>query len=336
MEGQTMANRSRKPQYIEEVRRMYLDEKMSLSEISAELPVSVQTLSRWLTEDGVQLEARPRNANAGRTAEQQAAINAKISATQQGRAEQGLIVGRPSGAREERICPGCTQAFLARASSPKKCCSLHCARFVQAREKQQQVSEAWYESDASTCACGGKIPYEHRDTWKYCSVECRQTYGGKRQPNPENHVTFICLNCGSSVTRYKGYGNGHLKYCSNECAHRHTKTRKFYAVEGFDIVFESTWETLFWGLCGLLKLPVERFDRERGIEWAQGFWYAPDFWLPTLGIAVEVKGLEDPDDVTRWATFRERTALAVVQRGELDALRKTDDLAGLLKDFADR
>ena len=159
-------------------------------------------------------------------------------------------------------------------------------------------------------------------------------YGKKKQPKPENHVTFNCGNCGKEVTRYKKYGNGHLKYCSNECARKHTKTRKFYAVEDFDIVFESSWEVFFWGLCAMEKLSVDRFDREHGVEWKPGCWYAPDFWLPTLEIAVEIKGQPDAADLARWNAFAQQRSLAVLGQAELDQLRKAEDFPGTLRVIA--
>lgn len=328
-----MPRPSRKPLYIDQIKRLYLDKKHSLVEISKAVPVSVQTMSRWLTEDGIQLEARPRNPNVGRTAEQQEQINRKIKATWQ---EKVATEGKPAGrtrkvAREQRICPECGGEFEVLVTSPKKFCSMHCARFNQARIRQQEVRDAWYASEESSCSCGEKIPYEHRDTWKYCSPECRGEYGAKRQPDPANHVTFHCQNCGKETTRPRGYGNGHHKYCSNDCARRHTKTRKFYAVEGFDIVFESSWECLFWGLCSFLKIPVERFDREHGVEWKPGQWYAPDFWLPSVGVAVEIKGQEDEDDLVRWEAFWADTPLVVLDQKKLQQLRMEADQ----EDFVD-
>jgi hypothetical protein len=152
-------------------------------------------------------------------------------------------------------------------------------------------------------------------------------YQAKRAKDPTKHVMITCQNdkCGKQIERYKGYGNGHLKFCSNECARTHTKIRKFYAVEDFDIVFESSWESLFWSLCAFAKVPVERFNRDLGVAWCEGGWYAPDFWLPVLGIAVEVKGQKDDNDALRWEAFDR--PLAVVGREELDMLRKANDVA---------
>lgn len=164
------------------------------------------------------------------------------------------------------------------------------------------------EKPKDRCPCGKLTGRPNR---KYCSPEHRTLYGKKKRANPENYVTFECLNCEKEVTRYKNYGNGHNKYCSNECAQKHTKIKKHIVVDDA-IVLDSGYEALFWGLCTTLKIPIERFDRQYGVAWREDCWYAPDFWLPTLGTAVELKGLEDAEDELKWAAYREqRGALKV-------------------------
>lgn len=156
---------------------------------------------------------------------------------------------------------------------------------------------------------------------KYCSLECRKQYGKRTNvKNPAAHVTFNCQNCGEETTRPRTQG-AH-KYCSNECAKRHTKVRRHVVVREGDIVLDSGWEAMAWGVCKLVKLPCDRFDRENGVEWQPGAWYAPDFILPTIGVALEVKGQQDPEDHLKWATYREqRGMLAVIDRTEMDTLR---------------
>lgn len=165
------------------------------------------------------------------------------------------------------------------------------------------------------CPCGKKTGSPNR---KYCSPGCRMEYGKKKQANPENHRTFNCENCGKEVTRYKKL-NYH-KYCSNACANKHTKTKKHIVVDDA-VVLDSGYEAFFWGLCQLFKLPVERFDRKHGVEWREGCWYAPDFYLPTLDLAVELKGLEDASDKDRWALFEKEQGRLVILTG--------DDLRGM-------
>lgn len=290
---------------------LYEDEEMSRGEIARRFDTSVQTITRVLSRHGVIFEGRTRNPNAERTPEEQAQINAKIAQTK---------TGQKTGPRkppEYRRCEECGNQFEYRAGrTGERFCSRQCRTDYLVRHNREGA-RAEYDLDPKRCPCGGPIPYEYRHTRQFCSPEHRAQYSAKRQPEPDKYVTFNCLNCDKEVTRYKGYGNGHNKYCSNTCAQKHTKTRRFYTVEGFDIVFESSYEALFWGLCMVLKLPVERYDREQGVEWKPGQWYAPDFWLPSLETAVELKGLADEDDTARWEAFSE-------QRGKLKIMYASD------------
>jgi hypothetical protein len=183
-------------------------------------------------------------------------------------------------------------------------CSRECTNEWQRENATEGRYQRW-------CPCGKEIeknPYQN----KHCSPECRQTYGQKKQANPENYATFNCLNCGIEVTRYKKYGKGHLKYCSNACSQKHNKTKKHYGLDGLEIVFDSGYELAFYGFCLLNKIPIERYDREKGVEWRPGLWYAPDFWMPTLGFAVEVKGLMDDEDPERWDIYRQEVGSLIV------------------------
>jgi hypothetical protein len=321
-----MGRPSKKHQYLGEVMRMYVKEKCSLGEIQDALGPSVQTLSRWLREEGVALEHRSRNPNLGRTPEQQAEINARVSASVRA-AKQLNPGGRPVGPRIVRTCR-CGNTFEVVPSSKQQNCSRSCAKSLQAERLSNNLRAAWESDERSLCACGnGRIPYEHRHVWRYCSVACRNAIGKKRQPNPENYATFNCLNCETEVTRRKGLG--YHKYCSNACAAKHTKTKEHIVVDDA-VVLDSSWEALFWGLCGFRKVPVERFDRENGFEWKSGAWYAPDFWLPFVGIAVEVKGVEDSNDVEKWAAFRTKFPLVVLDRGEMSQMLVATDIPAML------
>lgn len=306
-----MARTSKKDVYMEQLRTMYITEEQSLSEISGALGPSVQTLSRWLREEEIPLQPRQRNPNAGRTAEEQAEINARVRETKATKAG-AKAGGRKRLPRIEVACEVCKTVFETRADKPRKTCSQKCGLWLANEQKITRAQEEWAANPASTCLCGKTIPYANRNEWKYCSPECRQTYGQKKQVNPENHVTFNCLNCGIEVTRYKKYGNGHNKYCSNACAQKHTKVKKHYGLDELEIVFDSSYEVLFWGLCAFNKIPIERYDREKGVEWRPGLWYAPDFHMPTLGFAVEVKGLMDDEDPERWDTYRQEVGSLIV------------------------
>jgi hypothetical protein len=246
-------------------------------------------------------------------------------------------MGRPPTPRTTRACEldGCEETFeitAGKAQQARRYCSKNCSNKATAVARGLAYKAA-YGYVPPTCPCGktvepgGRIRYAYAK--KYCSPECRETYSKKRQPDPAKNRTRNCLTCGEEFTRYVSYGNGDTKYCSNACARKHTKTRKFYAVEGFDIVLESGFEVFFWGACQIAKIPIERFDRQYGVQWNDNpnSWYAPDFWLPRYEVAVEIKGLEGVEDSPKWAAFRatgrrllvlDRDLLAVFSPDKLD------------------
>lgn len=312
-----MAPKSKKSQYISEVKRLYLESLMSLGEISQILGPSVQTLSRWLGEDGIELAARPRDPNVGRTQDEQQAINERIAAAQRERLSSGGHRGGRSRTveRETRQCanPACTATFEAPVTSQQQFCGMTCARSVSNKERWSDKRKM------TTCPCGEVFysPYPK----KYHSDECRAMYAGKRQKDPDNYVTFNCLNCGKEVTRLKNYG-GNLaqKYCSNECSAKHNRTKQHVVVEDA-MVLDSPYEALFYGFMRLRKIPCERADRNLALSVNGSGWYCPDFYLPDLDLWVEVKGFEDDDDRLRYDVWRlPGRKLAVLRRQELDVL----------------
>ncbi len=319
-----MAPKSRKAEYIEEVKRLYIGELHSLREISHALGPSIQTLSRWLREEGIELAARPRDPNAGRSPAAQAEINRRIADSQRARIEAGGHHGGRSRTigRESRECanPACSATFEVPVTSSQQFCGMTCARSISNKRRWEGKRRE------AICSCGQIFYSPH--TKKYCSAECRAKYSKKRQADPENYVTFTCLNCGEEITRYKKYSPSQ-KYCSNECSAKHNRTRKFYAVEDLEIIFESSYECLFWALCMFWKVPVQRADRALAIPVNGDGWYCPDFRVVIphldLDIWVEVKGFEDDDDRSRYSAWR--TAghkLAVADRDLLDSLRDAD------------
>lgn len=180
----------------------------------------------------------------------------------------------------------------------------------------------------SACPCGKKV----RKGIRYCGPEHRLKYGKRRQKDPNRWMTFNCLSCGEETTRRKTYSQN--KYCSNSCAMKHTRTKKHIQVEDGSIL-DSKSEAFFWGLCGLHKIPVERFDREEGVEWKPGVWYAPDFLIAHGGeeIAVEIKGYIDPEDHLRWKAYREQKgALWVLTDDDLRKMNGFDMSAGDMGD----
>jgi hypothetical protein len=303
---------------------MYCEQRLSRGQIARQYGANVNAVTRQLVAAGVTFEERIGiNPNAGRTPERQAEINAKVSASRQGKGTG------PRVQHEIRVCQNdeCGTSYEYRpGQTGAKFCSKSCQMSVQGRKTAEEAQREYAESPRR-CPCGTGITYEFRHSRQFCSSECRSKHGVKRLPDPENHATFSCLNCGTEVTRRKGLG--YHKYCSNACAVKHTKTKEHIVVDNA-VVLDSTWEALFWGLCGFRKIPVERFDRESGVAWREESWYAPDFWLPHFGLAVEVKGVEDTDDAEKWTAFRAKFPLIVLGRDELDALCGTKELPATL------
>lgn len=307
--------------------RLYNEEKLTQSEIARKYGIGVATVSRYLHEAGVTIEKRVRNPNAGRTPEDQAKINERISVARKGKGTG------PRVSHERRACEQCGEPYTYLPSKTgTRFCSRKCreASFGPARAR---ASREAYSADPRYCPCGESIPYEYRHTRQYCNALCRNLYQAKRQRDESNYITFDCYNCGKEVTRYRNYGNGNNMYCSNACAYRHTRTKQHIVVEN-SIVLDSSWEALFWSLCSFVKLPVQRFDRQYGIAWRENGWYAPDFWLPTLSIAVEIKGVTGEEDAEKWRLFRENQRLAIMGRQEMETARKSVELTQYLKALA--
>jgi len=305
-------------QHFDAMRQMYVDDLKSRGEIARQFGTSVQTVTRTLQRGGIEFGDRPRDPNIGRTPEQQAAINAKISQAKKG------VLHKDRRTPETRYCEHCGTAYdYLPGKNGERYCSRACRVAVMAQEKQAGV-KAEYELEPRRCRCGASIPYEYRHTRQFCSPGCRLQYGAKRQKEPDKYITFSCQRpeCGKEVTRLRGY-SPNQRYCSNECSAKHNRTRKFYGVEGLEIVFESSYECLFWALCALWKIPIERADRDQAIEVNGNGWYCPDFWLPDLDLWVEVKGFEDDDDRDRYAAWRtDDRHLLVIRREELHELRQ--------------
>lgn len=235
----------------------------------------------------------------------------------------------------ERSCenPSCGRSFATKVrpdgttavGHPDRYCSVACSRLSDNRDRSLAKQSEWLQSEKSLCPCGGRIAYEDRNIRKYCSEACTKRFRKKRQRDPERYVTFNCERCGVEVTRYKKYGNGALRFCSNECSAR-SNTQRRIGVD--DVVLDSGWEALLWGLCSFRKVPIVRFDREGVIPHGDGF-YGPDFIV--AGIPVEVKGLEDDDDRGRYDAWRAAGhRLVVLDRQRLEALLTSADLVASL------
>jgi hypothetical protein len=136
--------------------------------------------------------------------------------------------------------------------------------------------------------------------------------------------------CGTEFTRRKNSRNAKI-YCSLACANKETKKKHHIVLRDDDVVFDSAWEAFFYGACKIAKIPIERFDRDHGVAYDPEYldrWYAPDFWLPDVqawvgrtGVAIEIKGVEDDRDETRWTAFRSTGVdLVVMDRYRMENL----------------
>jgi hypothetical protein len=307
--------------------RLYA-EGLTRGKIARLFNTSVQTVTRQLIAAQVALEARTGDSSAGRTPEQQAVINAKVSEARKGKGTGARA------AREDRPCEVCGTTFHVLASSKQRFCSRSCRNDGLARDNRQQA-EKDYAAAPRVCPCGERIPFEFRHTRQFCSPEHRSLYAPKRQADPTKQITFDCATCGTSVTRRKGYSQSisGKQFCSNECAAKHTKTVKNYVLRDQDMVLDSRWEVLVVGLLGYRKIACERFDRSDVIEWSPGHWYGPDLVVPTYDgpIYIEVKGYEQEHDAPKWEAFRAAgNRLVTIDQDLMEQMLTSTDLLALL------
>lgn len=230
---------------------------------------------------------------------------------------------------ETRKCEGCDTVFAVPSTyKAKRYCSRACSNRATV-DRRAASHKALGKYQPPICPCGQLVAPPDSQTHvyasqkKYCSPECRSTYQGKRQRDPEKWVTKVCRTCTKEFEfRVNSKNAGY--FCSNECAAKHTKVKKYYVLRDSDVVLDSSWEGLFYCLLVFLKIPVARIDRSTAIEWQPGHWYAPDFQVDQ--IAVEVKGLEDDEDPDKWIAWRNQVGpLVIVDRFLLDLLRHCDD-----------
>lgn len=216
----------------------------------------------------------------------------------------------------DRPCDHCGTTF-----SPTHSTSRFCSR---------QCTNDWQRSQVppKACPCGTTL----RDVGKtvgatYCSIECGKKFGKAKgkAPDPANSVTFTCETCGETVTRYKKYGSGTHRFCSNVCANR--RPIEHHATPD-NVSLDSWWEHLVYAALKVAKIPVERVDRSfHGVEF-DGRFYAPDFFLPEQNIYVEVKGIITPEQEAKWIAFRAAGhQLAVVGPGEIQSFSPANALA---------
>lgn len=234
---------------------------------------------------------------------------------------------KPRATTLDKVCAQCSAPFQVPDKvnyREKLYCTRACSNRATATKRAESVRSA-KRYTPPICPCGNEVQppagqtHVYANQRKHCSPECRKKYTVWRQKNPENHLTFTCQNCGDEFTRPRSQA-GHGKYCSSRCAQKHTRVKKHIIVDDA-VVLDSGYEVLFWGLCAFLKIQVERFDRNQCIELDSGNFYGPDFYLPVLDVYVEVKGFEDEDDRNRYAAWRQKRSLVVVDTDMLGVLR---------------
>ena len=308
---QRSGRKSGEGQHLDEVLALYRAGD-SLGAINRKTGISVQTLSRWLKKAGVEIDPkRGLSAPRGPLSDEH---KESISETKTG----VEISKRASWKTETRQCPKCGVEFTPNAAK-QVLCSLRCRNELGA-DSVRKIRH---------CPCGTQLPPFTETHSAYCSPECRETYANKggRKRQDEKWVTKTCLNCEVEFelrTSSQSYG----KYCSNACAMRHTKTKRHLVMKDSDVLLDSSYEALVWAALMVAKIPVERFDRQHGVEWGEGCWYAPDLWLSGQQIAIEVKGALDDDDAARWDAYRAlNIRLAVLDRTDLMSMSPTTALA---------
>lgn len=202
----------------------------------------------------------------------------------------------------ERNCDYCDEYYLP-SHSKSRFCSRGCTNQWQ-RENKARFAD-------KICKCGNEF-HPRTNQQLYCSKPCAEKYQGRRQRDPENYVTFNCQTCDKEVTRYKKYGNGANKYCSNECAAKDTQKVRHYVLTDLDMVLKGSWETLFAGLMTFLKIDIKQFDRDNVVEFedenSKINRYGPDFIIKIddIDYYIEVKGYPQSHHIPRWEAFRKK------------------------------
>lgn len=291
---------AKKPRLLPEILRLNREDDLSIPEAAAAVGVHPVTAAKWIKEEGADYIQRP-----GRKPDPDAVV--------------------------EISCKQCEEPFKIRRYELGK--RVFCSR--DCTNEWQRENRAGEER---TCPCGKALtpgPGESRVSAfrKYCDQDCRKQYGSYKQEDPTKWAAHTCENCGEGFRRRIKSGGTH-RYCSRSCADRHTKVKKHIVVEDA-IVLDSAYESLLWSMCMILKIRVDRYDREQGVDWNGKSWYAPDFLVTWQGrqVAVETKGFADESDEERWAAFRQKATvpLVVLTRDELVPLPATrEDLLRLL------
>lgn len=221
---------------------------------------------------------------------------------------------------KDKLCLECSQKFIPHKTT-QKYCSVKC--------KNTAVAKVRKTRSAPLCSCGKTCPDVHTSTgllyWrKYCSSECRKKYHQGRGRKEDTWLTKICETC--EISFEYPHTQKNRRFCSNECAKRgYLKTRIGVNEDNYAVVLDSSWESVFWGLTRMLKIPIRRYDSS-AYNTSVGN-YRPDF-IVNDSITVDVKGYEDWR-VTQYK--KELTDVVFIDKSRLDILRKVDSVEEFLQ-----
>lgn len=101
-------------------------------------------------------------------------------------------------------------------------------------------------------------------------------------------------------------------------------TLVYHQLSGSKVILKSTWEVAFATWCDKLKIKWQyepkRFFVGKG-AW-RGQTYCPDFWLPQLGVYVEIKGWLEKRQEAKYTKFHE-----MYPKVQVIMIREASDLA---------
>lgn len=213
-------------------------------------------------------------------------------------------------------CPVCGGEFQHRHTKTQKTCSVECRGKLAAQEARV----------ASTCSvCGKGFDHYARQDRNTCSIKCAAIArsGGKNYPEcrvcgvstgsynriycsehrpsrpgrkPLPRKTAICKTCAQEFSR-PGTWAGKMLYCSLECSKQEPSYRRIKRYSFGNLNAEGGYELRFLACLQRLNIDWEpwpdadpvRYTTADGKERT----YTPDFLVE--GMAIEVKGLDDPN-----------------------------------------
>lgn len=355
-----MSRPTAKNQYIDQIRRL-AGSGASISEIATEVGVPASNVRRWAAEESIDLmsarDKRRQDAiqmyREGSTiAEVEAATGVPASSVQRYVSQAGI--SRPQGNTSRRafkkernlervlaLHAEGKSVYEIAALLPESVSYQSVGRWIsqenltpdygmkdhsvaKAKAERRQGAVQRLRDGEKATDIAADLGVAATTVYRWAGVAGMEFTPRGKKADPSKKRIFTCQNCGEEATRYKAARTA-FKYCSSTCAEKHTRTKEHIILED-GTVLDSKWEALFIGVMSMLNINCERHKRDLGVTWGEvGHWYAPDFYLPTDELYVEVKGVPRPGDPVKWAAFREQVGpLAVLDRDGLNRLRTLD------------